>query len=680
MVVVALMLAGMGVGGLPAAAQLPSPDPPPPPSCELPDFDPVLCLPDPGDPGAELPEECQVQPPAALPPECVAPPAPPEPSPEPAPEPEPETPPQDPGQSEVPEEESSCGLTDIGACIDEAVDDFFRSVVVDALNPLLDLLGRTLLTTPTPDSLPRVGELWESSWQILLASYGVLVLIAGILIMSYESLQTRYTIKELVPRIAVGFLAGALSLFVATQAITVANALSAAVMDGGVEATSAAENLEDLILGSLAGGFFIIILGLVLAGLLLALLVTYVVRVAMTIILVVGAPIALMFHALPHTEGIAKWWWKAFGGCLAIQVVQSLTLITAMRVFLGPGGFTLFGPDGSSLVNLVVALALMYILFKIPFWVMSSVSGGGRSMIGSLAKGWLAYKTFGLLGGGGRGRGSGSGKTGGTSPPAGGTTPVQTGGRASPPPAGGRSWSTRTAANGQYVLPLPGVRKTRRPSTGTSGHGTPSPSNAAASSAAGQQLPLPLGKDWPENRPVLGRDGQYRLPLDVERRPAPQPGHHPAAPSPHGHGRRGGKQLELPLDPYQGNHPDRTGQYRLPLEGVHRTSRSAASPPPRSASPPPRPPSRSRVRQPQLPFDPYQGTRADRTGQYRLPLDGIHRTTPSPPPSPGAAAPASTPPPRRGRQLPLPLGLPRTPRPPAPPSRRTDPKGGEKSS
>ena len=107
----------------------------------------------------------------------------------------------------------------------------------------------------------------------------------------------------------------------------------------------------------------------------------------LTVVLVAGAPLALMFHALPQTEPIARWWWKAFGGCLAIQVVQSLTLITAMRVFLAPGGFTLFGPTTSGLVNLLVALALFYTLIKIPFWVLGSlrVGGGRRSVVGTVA-------------------------------------------------------------------------------------------------------------------------------------------------------------------------------------------------------------------------------------------------------------------------------------------------------
>ena len=186
--------------------------------------------------------------------------------------------------------------------------------------------------------------MWTNSWQILLACYSLLILLAGMLVMAYESLQTRHSIKEIAPRVVAGFLAGAVSLWVASRAIEIANGLAQAVMGGGLDATSAGQTLRDLVLGSLNGGIFIIFVGLFVAGMLLVLLVTYIVRVALTVVLVAGAPLALMFHALPQTEPIARWWWKAFGGCLAIQVVQSLTLITAMRVFLAPGGFTLFGP------------------------------------------------------------------------------------------------------------------------------------------------------------------------------------------------------------------------------------------------------------------------------------------------------------------------------------------------
>ena len=219
------------------------------------------------------------------------------------------TPPNSPGNGQPGQGGATgddCGITDIGACITEAIDSFFRGIVTAALNPLLDLLSHALLTTPTPESLPRIGQLWTNSWQILLACYGLLILIAGLLVMGYQTLQTRHSIKEITPRIVVGFLAGALSLWAATKAIQIANGLAQAVMGGGLDANSAGETLKNLVLGSLGGGIFIIFIGIFLAGMLIVLLITYVVRIALTVILIAGAPIALSGSRAPHRPGTTR--------------------------------------------------------------------------------------------------------------------------------------------------------------------------------------------------------------------------------------------------------------------------------------------------------------------------------------------------------------------------------------
>ncbi|MGB6162370.1 MAG: hypothetical protein WBF75_07335 [Pseudonocardiaceae bacterium] len=293
---------------------------------------------------------------------------------------------------------AECGITSIGGCVTTAIDTFFRGVVTAALNPLLELLSATLLTTPPPESLPRVGQLWNQSWEILLACYGLLVMAAGVLLMAYESLQARYSVKQIAPRLVVGFLAGALSLVLAAKAIAVANAMAAAVMGGGLDPGAAGATLTTLVTASLGGGgIFLTFLEIVLVVALIVLLITYIVRVAITIILIAGAPLALMCHALPQTEGVAYWWWKAFGGCLAIQVAQSLALITSLRVFLDSGGFTPFGAIRSGLVNLLVALGLLYILIKIPFWILSSLrhGGGRRSLVGTVARAYVIGKALG---------------------------------------------------------------------------------------------------------------------------------------------------------------------------------------------------------------------------------------------------------------------------------------------
>jgi hypothetical protein len=334
-----------------------------------------------------------------------------------------------------------------------------------------------------------------------------------------------------------------------------------------------------------------------------------------------------MFHALPQTEGVAYWWWRAFGGCLAIQVGQSLALITALRVFFAPGGFTMFGPNASGLVNLLLAMALLYILFKIPFWVLASVRGGGgrRGLIGSLVRAFVAYKTFGLFTGRGGGRSTtprppSSGRAGGTGHRSTGGSSGAGGGPSDP------YANPRTTGSGQYVLPLTGTRRTRpagKPTATTSDPATTRSTGKPGRQSGPQsrQTRLPLGDDWPENKPVLGRDGQYRLPLNVNREPPP-----PTSPATTGTASRParagrGRQLELPFDPYKANRANRSGQYPLPLDGVRKTPAPTPAPPP-AARP------------------------APRAGkQLRLPLDLPKPARPPTPPTPTFSSPPSPPPP-----------------------------------
>ncbi|MFC8429295.1 hypothetical protein [Streptomyces sp. NPDC057253] len=333
---------------------------------------------------------------------------------------------------EVPEGDGTGGISGwIAKGISGAITGFFKSVISGALNPLLDLLSDTLLTTPSPSSLPRVGELWTNSWQIALACYASLIAVAGIVVMGHETVQTRHSIKEIAPRIPLAFIAAALSLFLTGKAVDLANALSRAAMSGGVDADTAGPALRNFVLSAFSSGnsnIFLNLVWLVVIGVLVALLLTFVVRVTLTIILVVAAPLALICHVLPQTDGVARWWWRAFGGVLAVQVAQSLALITGARVFLSPGDSGvagLFGLDDSGLVNVLITLALMYIVFKIPFWILGSVRlGHGRSFVGSAVRSYVMYKTFGFLRGSHAGRTASVGGAGRTPPSAGPSGPA----------------------------------------------------------------------------------------------------------------------------------------------------------------------------------------------------------------------------------------------------------------
>ncbi|WP_280422422.1 hypothetical protein [Nocardia carnea] len=523
---------------------------------------------------------------------------------------------------------AECGVSNISGCVDNAIDGFFQRLVESALNPLLDLLSQTLLTTPEPGDLPRVCELWDSSWQAMLAIYGMLVMAAGILLMVRETLQTRYSIQDLAPRIVVGFLAGATSLLIASQAIRFANALATALAGDGLDPDSAGAALRELatitavrgLVSPGAGpGIFMLLLELALVVLLVLLLITYVVRVAITIILVVAAPLALMCHVLPGLDAVARWWWRSFAACLAIQVVQSLVLITSLRVFLTPGGWEFFGPNADGLVSLIIGLALIAVLIKVPFWLLSSMRigpSGGRSLIGSLARGFIAYKTYGLLKGGS----SGGGRAAAATTPARLSQPrLPRQGRPAAPSAPPDPYArVRSTRDGQLMLPLEGVRRVRRqPSLAPVASNTTAPARPARSSR-GRQLAFDFTEPDPYRGIRPGKGGQYPLPIPV-RRVRPSPPAPPQPPTVRAAPRRRPEQLAFdfaeppPADPYARIRPTRSGQYPLPFP----VTRVKPTPPPPTTPQPPAP-RRSTGRQLHLPMpDLPVRRRAPRGGQRR---------------------------------------------------------------
>ncbi|WP_157110901.1 hypothetical protein [Nocardia anaemiae] len=508
-----------------------------------------------------------------------------------------------------------CGVSNISGCVAKAIDGFFQRVVDSALNPLLELVSHTLLTTPEPGDLPQVGVLWTQSWQLVLAIYGPIVMAAGVLLMVRETLQTRWSWRELTARLVVGFLAAATSMVIATSAIGFANALARSLGGDGVDSDSAAAALTQLAAtGGNAPGTFTILLLVALVVMLVVLLVAYVVRVAVTVILIVSAPLALMCHALPGLEMVARWWWRSFAACLAIQVVQSVTLVTVLRVFLTPGGWNFFGPTANGIVDLIVALALMGVLIKTPFWLLSVLRiGHGRTLVGSIVRSYVVYKTFGLLKGAHTARGRG-----GSATPA----QLQQRGRRTIASAPRDPYArVRATRDGQLMLPLEGMHRVQRQSTPAPASPTATPKTTPGRMPRGRQLAFDFDPPDPYRGIRPGRNGQYPLPVPVSRvRPTPpaEPPRPPArATAPRG---RRPQQLAFdfdtsaPADPYDRIRPLRSGQYPLPIPV---TRIRPAPPPPTPPQPPPAPtPSPSPGRQLHLPL-PNLPVRRRRSGAPR---------------------------------------------------------------
>ncbi len=415
---------------------------------------------------------------------------------------------------------SDCGFIDVACKTRQAVDEWFTHLVESATKPVFEMLGSTVLATPELDSpeMARAKQLWELSRTIANTCFVLLVTVAGVMLMVGQAMPGGISARELLPRLVWAFLAANLSLIAIKYGITLANGLSQAFLADGADRIDPELVFDAIKKAVLAGivlkGVFFAIVALVVVVLAVGVLFTYIVRIALTMVLIVAAPLALILHALPVTEGIARLWWRAFAGLLAIQACQSLVLVTALQLLFSanPADDDSFWiPSTADMTDLHMAICLLFVLLKIPGWVARTIWQAGKPRaLSRLVKSLVVYRGLNMLLGKGAGAAHAARRPKPPNPP----TPPRGGGGGGPsgPPAGG-----------------PGGGPGRRgPNTGGPCSGAPRhprrPPGAAASGRPGDRN-VRVDRSSPDDRPE-----RPNRPDSGTRNPMPKP---PPQPAPH---------------------------------------------------------------------------------------------------------------------------------------------------
>jgi hypothetical protein len=550
---------------------------------------------------------------------------------------------------------------DVKAQAASAINTWLSGVVSGATAPIAQV-GGSLLDPRRLTGVTALEQLWNNSRTVANALFGLLILAGAMVIAGHETVQTRWALKEIAPRIVLGFLTANLSWTVITASITGAAALAVAVAGNGL---APGQILTQVLTATLAGGpIFTVLLQLVLLGVAVALVIGLVVVGVLLMLLTLTAPLALCLHALPQTEQIAYLWWRALGATLAIPVLQGLILALLARVVLQPGGYGLLGippllTGAGTLLNLLVTLALLWVMVTLPtrMWHLATGrSGRGGGLVRGLVKTALGVAVLSGIGGPlgatlGRAAAGGRGmRTGRALRSMLATTPTNTttaaAGRRRPRPgttSAPNPWArVRQTSTGQLILPMPGVRRVPRPRP------TPAPAASTAGRAgarrapAGRQLAL-FSRAELLTTPRPRRDGQYEIPLHLTPTTAParpdRGGSGPEVPRPTGKPgprQRGlfsrGKLLGQPRRPA-------SGQLALPLEltASPRPGRPPAPPTTRTSSAASSRAPRRAATGRQLSLYSPSALRGQpvlrRDGQYRLP---IPLTPPPPAPTPSS--------------------------------------------
>ena len=199
------------------------------------------------------------------------------------------------------------------------------------------------ILTGTPADLTYAHDLVRQAWMVVWAvTSGALVVILGWMGLSFimaEHLGTRQTgWREMVPRLVLGLVAAASSLWWCALVLDVADAVSGFIavsldVTAGDMLRSTLRTLMTAVnAGSVGMALLLAVLYLVYGFFVLYVIVQMVLRLALIDILLALAPIALGLWILPHTAGWGRHWLRLFMTTVFQQAIQLIALALGLRL------------------------------------------------------------------------------------------------------------------------------------------------------------------------------------------------------------------------------------------------------------------------------------------------------------------------------------------------------------
>jgi hypothetical protein len=260
---------------------------------------------------------------------------------------------------------------------------------VDLLGGLVAFLASSLFTSPDVTVLPQVTSIAGRASLIVNACFVLAIIAVGIVTMTGDSVETRYNLKQLIPRLVVGFVMSAFSVPLTGQLITIANALTVSMTGTTAPTTETINFVKTRITAALtdeANALLVAIIGLLIVVLMFMLVGTWLTRIGTLVLLAGIAPVALACYATPWTQGAADLWWRTILSCLATPTLQAVSFSAGMDLLINPDANLpiLLGLPGSDTLNLMLVAGVLWVTVKIPSMLRRSITRKGSPNVGGL--------------------------------------------------------------------------------------------------------------------------------------------------------------------------------------------------------------------------------------------------------------------------------------------------------
>ena len=253
------------------------------------------------------------------------------------------------------------------------------------------------ILTGTPPDLTYAHAMVQQAWMVVWAiTSGALMVILGWMGLSFivsEHLGRQQTgWREMVPRLVLGLVAAASSLWWCALVLDVADAVSGFiavsldVTPGDLLRAPLDTFLTAVQAGSVGMAQLLALLYLVYGFFVLYVIVQMVLRLALIDILLALAPIALGLWILPHTAGWGRHWLRLFMTTVFQQAIQLIALALGLGFLNEFASIAAFEPVQDLIWKLLMSLGFVYMATRVP------------SMLGNSGTfdSWLSMLYFGM--------------------------------------------------------------------------------------------------------------------------------------------------------------------------------------------------------------------------------------------------------------------------------------------
>ncbi len=260
---------------------------------------------------------------------------------------------------------------------------WLAKVILAAFDKLVGLINHILLVSPDVTGLPQVQAMTGKTTGFVDAVFVLAFVAAGaITLVSGGSERSRYTVKDLLSRCVVGFIAAHFSTLLCSKAINLANAVGTALTSDKLLGPDATATMRSHVADQNPGAQILLVVALAMVVFLVgAVAFQAIARFGVLLVLTVVAPVALACHALPQTDGIARLWWRSYIACLAVPTLQAVTLYCGEWMLTDTHAMFPDLPitgDPFAVFNLLVVVVLLCTTAKIPGLMRRYAATGSR--------------------------------------------------------------------------------------------------------------------------------------------------------------------------------------------------------------------------------------------------------------------------------------------------------------